>query len=203
VKDGTTAPTTPDTRLPEVVAIACHDLRTPLATIHGFARTLARTELPGPGARYVEMIEMASVQLAELLDELSLVARIESGRYQPTVQDLDSFALARAAAAELEEGAVSLTGEGAPVRVDFDSTRRALRQLARAARRHGGLDTVDLDVRGTELEVGPITPSSAKVVTGEDLRELAAPAAVATVRAQGGSVELEGETLRIGLPAGT
>jgi signal transduction histidine kinase len=201
VADGSTAPSTHETRFADVVAIACHDLRTPLATIHGFARTLARVDLADPAPRYVEMIETASVQLAELLDELSVVARIESGRFQPGLEEIDSLELARSAAAELEEGSVSVTGEGVAVRVERDATRRAVRQLARAARRHGGLDTVALDVVGTDLELSPIVASAASVVTGEDLRELAAPAAVTLVRAMGGSVELEGEVLRLRLPA--
>jgi signal transduction histidine kinase len=202
VADGSTAPPTHETRFPEVVAIACHDLRTPLATIHGFARTLARNELPDPAPRYVEMIETASVQLAELLEELSLVARIESGRFQPSMRDVDSLELARSAAAELEEGTVSVTGEGAPVRVELEATRRAVRQLARAARRHGGLDAVALEVHGADMELSPVLASAASVVTGDDLRELAAPAAARVVRALGGSVELEGEVLRLRLPAG-
>ena len=74
-------------------------MRTPLATVHGFATTLTRTiELPVPADRYVEMIEAASKQMAELLDELSLVARIESGRYDPVLREADTLALARGAA---------------------------------------------------------------------------------------------------------
>ena len=42
-----------------------------------------RCELAPPADRYVEMIEAASKQIAELLDELSLAARIEGGRYDP------------------------------------------------------------------------------------------------------------------------
>jgi signal transduction histidine kinase len=201
VGDGSTAQTTPDTRFPEVVSIACHDLRTPLATIHGFARTLARVELPDPAPRYVEMIETASTQLTELLDELSIVARIESGRFQPSLQEADSLELARSAAAELEEGTAAVAGEGALVRVEPEATRRAVRQLARAARRHGGLETVTIDVHGAELEIHPIVASAASVVSGEDLRELAAPAAVRLVRALGGSVDVEGDVLRLRLPA--
>ncbi len=189
-----------DKRFPELVSIACHDLRTPLATVHGFARTLARTELSEPASRYVEMIEAASGQLAELLDELSLVTRIESGRYRPALQQADSLELARAAAAELAEGSVTVGGEGAVVSIDSESTRRALRQLARAAKRHGGVDTVHVEVRGAAFEITPITRSAASVVTGEDVRELAAPAAVAHVRALGGSVEVEDERLRVRLP---
>ncbi len=74
----------PDASFSQLVGIACHDLRTPLATVHGFARTLQRSPLGEPADRYVEMIDLASLQIAELLEELALVARIESGRYEPT-----------------------------------------------------------------------------------------------------------------------
>ena len=94
-----------NTRFPRLVALACHDLRTPLATVHGFARTLARVELTDPAPRYVEMIEAATAQLAELLEELSLVARIEGGRFEPRLEEADSLVLAREAAGELEEEA--------------------------------------------------------------------------------------------------
>ena len=58
-----------------------------------------------------------------------------------------------------------------------------------------------LSVHGSQLELAPITPASAPVVLGEDLRDLGAAVAVRLLRAQGGSVELDGETLRI-RPAG-
>jgi signal transduction histidine kinase len=190
-----------DSRFPGLVAVACHDLRTPLATVHGFARTLAQVDLGEPASRYVEMIEAASRQLAELLEELALTARIEAGRFEPRVEELDSLELARDAAAELEEGAVVVSGEGKPVLVEREATRRAVRQLARAARRHGGHDAVDLAVRGTVLEISPVTETAALVVTGVEFRELGAAAAVALLRAQGASPELEGNRLRIPLPA--
>jgi signal transduction histidine kinase len=64
----------------ELVSLACHDLRTPLATVHGFARTLRRIDGVGETAlRYAEMIAAASGQLAELIETLALVARIEAG----------------------------------------------------------------------------------------------------------------------------
>src|ERR671922_252139 len=60
-----------DTSFVRLVSLACHDLRTPLATVHGFARTISRTGgLEEPASRYLEMIEAASGQLAELLDQL-------------------------------------------------------------------------------------------------------------------------------------
>ena len=169
--------------------------------MHGFARTIARTgDLQEPQSRYMEMIEAASGQLAELLDELSLVARIEGGRYDPTIQEADSLELARAAVAPLEDGLFSVEGEGGPVTVDVPAAELALRSLARCALRHGGLDHVDVTVAGPEVSVAPITPASAPVVLGEDLRDLGAAVAARVIRALGGSVEVDGETLRVVLP---
>ena len=190
-----------DPRFPRLVALACHDLRTPLATVHGFARTLVRSDLGEPADRYIAMIEAASLQLAELLDELSLLARIESGRFEPRLEETDSLALAQAAAEELEPGSVEVSGEGAPVSVEVDATRRALRQLARAARRHGGLESVSLEVRGAELEIAPVTDSAAGVVVGDELRELGAAAAADFLRALGATLEVADERLVIRLPA--
>jgi signal transduction histidine kinase len=190
-----------DNRFPELVSIACHDLRTPLATVYGFSRTLGRLELEGPASRYVEMIDAASDQLGELLDQLSLVTRIESGRYEPSFAEVDSLELARAAAADLGEERVLVSGEGAPVRVELEATRRALAQLARAAARHGGHDTVTLVVRGPELDLSPLSRSAAPVLLGEELRELGAAAAGILIRALGGSLAADGERLLIRLPA--
>ena len=188
-----------DQRFAQLVSLACHDLRTPLATVFGFARTLARTELEPPTDRYIEMIEAASTQLGELLDELSLVARIQAGRYEPQLVAVDSLELARAAAAELEDGRVEVTGKGGTVRVPQEEMRRALSQLARAAGRHGGFDSVAVDVEDRTVTVSPVTPASGPVLLGEELRELGAAAATELIRALGGSVEVEGERLVVRL----
>ncbi|MBW3592874.1 MAG: HAMP domain-containing histidine kinase [Actinobacteria bacterium] len=187
-------------RFAHLVSLACHDLRTPLATVHGFARTLERVELADPAPRYVEMIGRASEQMTELLEELALVARIEAGRFDPTILESDSLEIAEAAVAELEDERATVGGEGAPVRVEPESTRRALRQLARAAKRHGGVDSISVTVRRGDVEIAPITPSAVRVVTGEDLRELGPAVAIAVVEALGGSVRVEGETLVVRLP---
>jgi signal transduction histidine kinase len=191
---------TEDTQFARLVMLACHDLRTPLATVVGFVQTLARMgELQEPGSRYLEMIGAASGQIGDLVDELSLGARIEAGRYEPVRKGLDTLELARAAAAQLGEERVEAGGDGAQVEVDADATERAVAALARCALRHGGLDEVRLTARAGELELAPVTAASAPVVLGEDLRDLGAAVAVRQLRAQGGSVELDGETLRIRL----
>jgi len=194
---------TDDRQLARLVMLACHDLRTPLATVHGFARTLVGMgEIEDPARRYLGMIDMASEQLAELIDELALVARIEAGRYDPVPAEADTLELARAAAALLGEERVTVRGEGAQVSIDREATERAVAALSRCALRHGGLERVELTVRGAELELAPITPASAPVLIGEDLRDLGAAVAVRLLAAQGGSVAVEGETLRIVLTGG-
>src|SRR5436305_2185870 len=101
------------TSFPRLVSLAAHDLRTPLATIHGFAQTLVRMgELGEPQQRYIEMIDAASRQLAELLDELGLAARIESERYEPNLQTVNTLTLAEGAAEELSSDRVHVDGSG-------------------------------------------------------------------------------------------
>ena len=189
-----------DERFARLVSIACHDIRTPLATVHGFARTLVRAELPDPEARYIQMIDEASAQVADLLDQLVLVTRIAEGRYEPKLEEVDTLELARRAAGDVEEDSEAVAGEGALVQVDEVAVRRAVGQLFRAARRHGGLEAIVVTVRGPVLELGPITKFSGPVVAGESLKELGAAAAVMVIDALGGSVEIDGELARIRLP---
>ena len=180
--------------------LACHDLRTPLATVHGFAHTLARSaDLDETSARYLEMIGAASGQIGELIDQLSVVARLQAGRYDPLRRPVDTLELARSAAETLGAERVGVAGDGAEVELDADATERAVAALVRCALRHGGLERVEVEVRAAELTVAPITPASAPVVLGDDLRDLGAAVAVRLVRAQGGDVAVEDETLRVRL----
>lgn len=183
------------------VSLACHDLRTPLATVSGFAHTLQQTEPLGePAGRYVAMIQAASEQIAELLEDLGLVARIEAGRYEPSLADADTLELAQAAASRLGEKATA-AGAGAAVRVDRDGVERALAGLARCALRHGALERVELTADGPSVWVEPVTPGAAPIVLGEDLKDLGAAAARRLVEALGGSLELEGKRLIVRLPS--
>jgi len=190
-----------DSSFPRLVSLAAHDLRTPLATIHGFAQTLLRMgDLGEPKQKYMEMIDTASRQLAELLDELGTAARIEGGRYEPSLQPVDTLELARAAADQLGEERVRVTGEGGEVHVDPEAIERGVSALAQAALRHGGLEEVGLQVDGATLTISPVTAASAPVVLGEELRDLGAAVAVRVVRALGGAVEVEGDALTVRLP---
>jgi signal transduction histidine kinase len=189
---------TDDATFARLVSLACHDVRTPLATVHGFVKTLERTaELQPPADRYLEMIGAASAQMAELLDELSLVARIEAGRYDPALRPADTLELARHAQERLE--GVAVAGEGTVIETDVEAVDRGVSALVQCTLRHGGLDEVSVVVRGAEIDVSPVTPASSPVVLGDDLRDLGAAVAVRLVRRLGGDVSLAGETLTIRL----
>jgi len=189
-----------ETTFSRLVSLACHDLRTPLATVYGFGRTIARADGLDPKiAGYAEMIESASQQLAELVDELSLAARIEGGRYEPKLLPVSTGELAAAAAGTLGSDRVAVSGEGATVETDVDAARRSVTSLVQCALRHGGLDEVTVVADGSALLVSQITAASAPVVLGEDLRDLGAAVAVMHIRALGGSVEVEDEVLTIRL----
>ena len=136
------------------------------------------------------MMVAASNQLAELLDDVGLVARIESGRWEPNVQEVDSLELA--AQRRRRRRGASVDGDGGQVRVDRDAAETALRQLARCALRHGGLQELDVTVAGEEIAISPVTEAAAPILLGQQARDLGALIARRIVAALGGSVELEG-----------
>jgi signal transduction histidine kinase len=176
-----------------LVSLACHDLRTPLATIQGFAKTLLRQDVGEPAARYLGIIDAAGDELVQLLDLLSIAARIDGGRYEPILVTVDSLELVQTAV----PGA---TGAGASVQVDVAPLERALAGLARAASRHGGVE-VSTVVAGTEVSMEPVVADAGPIVLGEDPKDLAASVAVRVVRALAGEVALDGDRLVITLPA--
>ena len=180
---------------PRIVSLACHDLRTPLATIYGFARTLTRTgELDERTMRFLGMIEEASEQMTGLLDEVGVAARIEGGRWEPAVREADTLELARS-----DDERIVTEGEGEVVETEPESVERALRSLAVAASRYGPAERVTWSVRGRELELAPITADAAPVVTGESIRDLGSLVARIVIEELGGSITLDGEILRVRL----
>jgi signal transduction histidine kinase len=180
------------------VSLACHDLRTPLATVSGFAHTLRQNEIGQPADRYVEMIQAASGQIADILDDLGLAARIEAGHYAPNLTEADTLELAEAAAARVGEKA-SVGGASAEVRVEREATERGLAALARCALRHGGLEQVQLTADGAVIVISPVLENVRPIILGGDLKDLGAAAARRLVEASGGSVELEGDRLLVRL----
>jgi signal transduction histidine kinase len=169
--------------------------------VHGFVRTLRRLQnFDEPVARYLGMMEAASEQIAELLDELGVAARIETGRYEPVRRVVDVRELAQAAAAHVGDGAVAVSGGGGKVETEPEAAGRAIANLARCAIRHGGLERVGLEAEGAQLTFAPVGADVAPIILARDLRDLGAAIAGRVIEALEGSLELEGETLRVRLP---
>jgi signal transduction histidine kinase len=178
---------------PRLVTLACHDLRTPLATVNGFAKTLLRTgELDEQSSRFLTLIEAAGEQIHDLIDLLGLAARIEAGTHEPTLREVDSLELATS-----DDDRVEATGEGVTVRVDEPVIRRSLAALAAAALRHGEVDRATWTVAGRSLELTPVRPGAARVLTGDDPKDLGSLVARLAIEHSGGALSLEGETLKL------
>ena len=190
-----------DEAFARLVSLACHDIRTPLATVQGFARTLERlSKLEPPADRYVHLIVEGSAQMAEILDQLALLARFEAERYEPVVESKDTLELAQSAAERLGDEAEA-RGEGEEVKVDVEDTERALASLGRCAARHGGVEHVTFEAQGPEIVISPITAEAAPIVLGLELKDFGAAIAVRLIDELGGSVALDGERLVVGLRA--
>jgi signal transduction histidine kinase len=184
---------TADDRFARIVSLACHDLRTPLATVYGFARTLERGgELDERSLRFVTMISQASEQMTTLLDELGVAARIEGGRFEPGLVEADTLALATS-----DDERVVTAGAGVTVETEAASVARSLEALAIAAVRFGPLEQVTWTVDGRSLDLAPITDSAAPVVLGDEVRDLGSLVARLVIEQLGGSLALDGQTLRV------
>ena len=102
-----------------------------MATVSGFAHTLVRAELDDTSLRYVGMIQAASEQIAELLEELGL--REDRGRpLRRAEPDRYGHAFVRASATRVGERAAA-GGLGGTVQVDPVPVERSLAGLARCA----------------------------------------------------------------------
>ena len=182
-------------RFARLVSLACHDLRTPLATVNGFAKTLLRGETLGEReAHFVELIDAAAAQMSALLDLLALAARIESGRYEPMLGPADTLELASS-----DDDRISTEGTGETITTDAAVVRRSLESLARCAALHGNVPRVTWRVSGNELTLSPVAGEAGSVLTGEAPRDLGALVARLAIEHLGGALALDGEELRVWL----
>ncbi len=131
-----------ETRVRQFVADASHELRTPLAAIRGYAELARRGEHePGAVAHALRRVESESARMTTLVDDLLLLARLDSGRPLATEEvDLTMLAVDRVSDARVagtdHRWRLDLTDE--PVTVIGDGARlhQVLANLLANARTH-------------------------------------------------------------------
>ena len=82
----------------DFVATASHELRTPMTSISGAARTLLRRgeQLPAHRHRdFLEMIVAESDRLARIVDQILVASRIEAGKIDVTFERCDATGITR------------------------------------------------------------------------------------------------------------
>ena len=82
----------------DFVATASHELRTPMTSISGAARTLLRHGEQLPPKRhndFLEMIVEESDRLARIVDQILVASRIEAGKVDVTFERCDATGIAR------------------------------------------------------------------------------------------------------------
>ena len=184
-----------DPRFPRIVSLACHDLRTPLASVSGFAKTLSRLGgLDEQQAHFVAVIDEAAGEVALLLEQLAILARIETGAYSPALVEVDTLELATSADPRVRTG-----GVGETIATDAPAVGLALEALAVAAVRHGEIDGATWTVRGRDLDLAPVNAAAAPVVLGDEVKDLGALIARRVIEELGGALALDAETLRVRL----
>ncbi|MBA3812721.1 MAG: HAMP domain-containing histidine kinase, partial [Caulobacteraceae bacterium] len=150
---------------PSLLAELGHELRTPLAAIIGFAdamRARAFGPLGDSYARSADAIHEAGRHLLALVDDLTDVARIESGRAAPALEtfEIDGLVARTVAmfALDAEHAGVRLSASSDGGPLDVIADRAAIRRIlinlignAMKFTRAGGAVTVTVGVDGVDL----------------------------------------------------
>jgi signal transduction histidine kinase len=142
----------------DLLAIISHDLRTPLNSIMGHAELLGMgipDRLSEAGLERVERIRIGATHLLYLIDELLSFARLDAGREELRLQDVDANAVAREVAAVIEPLALDrglvfhLDVREQPIvlRTDPDRLRQVLLNLVGNAVKYTEHGEVRLELR--------------------------------------------------------
>jgi two-component system, OmpR family, sensor kinase len=171
-----------ETRVRQFVADASHELRTPLAAIRGYAELARRgpDTMPSDVAHALGRVESEGARMTTLVDDLLLLARLDSGR--PLQREnvefsrlvVDAVNDARAAG-RLHRWRLELPGAPVTVRGDAGRLHQVIGNLLANARTHTppgttvttNLSTIDGCVTVAVRDDGPGIPFSLQPVVFE------------------------------------
>jgi signal transduction histidine kinase len=151
----------------ELVANVSHDLRTPLATLHGYLETLSLKKeslSTEDGTRYLEAALRHSERLGRLIDELFELAKMDAGETRPHAEAFSLGELVQDVVQEFrlrasERGVrleVCPSGAVPFVEADIGMMQRVLENVIENALRHtpeNGRVTVRLGIDGPLVQV--------------------------------------------------
>jgi signal transduction histidine kinase/CHASE3 domain sensor protein len=128
-----------DTAKTDFMSTVSHELRTPLTSIAGYLELLLDAdvgELAPPQQRMLEVIARNTRRLRELIEDMLILSKIESGAFRITRQEVDLTALVESAVAAITPAAakasVALHTEAygpLPLNADPDQLDRVLTNL--------------------------------------------------------------------------
>ena len=147
----------------DFVANVSHELKTPLTSISGYSETLL-TDLPDPETtqRFLQVILGNAQRMQRLVDSLLDLSRIESGRWQPGMEEIDLGPLVQGVMDDYHDRSVgskvTMTMDLAPdartLVADEDAVRQVIQNLVDNALRYtppGGTVTCRSRIEGEEL----------------------------------------------------
>jgi hypothetical protein len=205
--------TTPTPDLPALLSTLAHDLRTPLATVYGFARTLERqVPMDARGERFVTLILEAASDMERQLDQIATIGRVLSGRLVPEARATSAAELVAATLAALPARpdartvrAAAAEGYGEAVLLtDPQLAGRAVGLVADAALRLDvGTEAATVAPTADGLRLAPFSPEVRAIVL-EGGRDLALATAHVLLGALGGALDADGpDGVVVRLPAAT
>tara|TARA_B100000686_G_C16645217_1_gene892399 strand:- start:97 stop:711 length:615 start_codon:yes stop_codon:yes gene_type:complete len=187
-------------QLARLFSLGANDLRTPLAILNGYTRTISRGLEETGDVPYMDTVEESVREIEAIVERLALSARICEGRYMPTRVSVRIEEIAAAVVVALEADRVEVSGVGGEVMVDRPSVEDALTAVARAMMRHGAIDLVKIDVANTSLSFSPVHANARPVLAGEEIREFGISSALLVLESLGGECFLEAECFVVRLP---
>lgn len=178
-----------------------HDLRTPLATIYGFAKTIERGGgLDERQERFLGLIMSAAADMDRMIENVSTIGHIAEERMALEIVAVGTDALAAAAVEAVPEradGRSVVVRPGTPAMVDTDADRaaRAVALVAEAALRlEPSCQEAYLQADGTAIRTGPF---SAQLLPGLEAhgRDVPVETARIVLGILGATLATEGEEL--------